>query len=154
LMSPNFDYPVWMNEGMAEYYGTARLDDQGHFNVGAQQDGRIVAMRQEKADGKFLKLQKVFTTEHRDFDASDYGYAWSFTPFLMTSPKYGAAYRGFFANLAENKDLHVKLSNAMGYNRAAIGQVELPEVIHALEKRLGKSLDDLEAEWLKYFDTA
>lgn len=154
LLSPTFRYPIWMNEGMAEFYGTAKLDEKGRFVVGGQQDGRIVGMRQERTDNKFRKLADVLVTPQGVFDAYDYGYAWSFTHFLMTSPKYGSAYRGFFAHLAENKDLEIKLENIYGYDRAAIGQVELEDVVDALEKRLGKSLAELESEWLKYFDQA
>jgi hypothetical protein len=154
LMSPTFRYPIWMNEGMAEFYGTAKLDERGRFVVGGQQDGRIVGMRQERTNGKFRKLTDVLVTEQGDFDAYDYGYAWSFTHYLMTSPKYGSAYRAFFANLSENKDLEIKLENIYGYDRAAIGQVQLDDVVDALERRLGKPLTELETEWLAYFDTA
>jgi TPR repeat protein len=111
-------------------------------------------MRKERTDNKFRKLHDVLLTEQGDFDAYDYGYAWSFTHFLMTSPKYGSAYRGFFANLVENKDLEIKLQNIYGYDRAAIGQVTLEDVLDALERRLGKPIDELEKEWLVYFDEA
>ena len=154
LLCPTFRYPIWMNEGMAEYYGTANIDEKGRFIVGGQQDGRIVGMRKERTDNKFRRLHDVLVTPQGEFDAFDYGYAWSFTHFLMTSPKYGSAYRGFFANLPENKDLEIKLENIYGYDRAAIGQVELEDVLDALERRLGKSIDELEKEWLVYFDQA
>jgi hypothetical protein len=140
-----------MNEGMAEYYGTAEIDEQGKFIVGGQQDGRIVLMRKEQKDGKFRRLRDVLTTEQGTFNAYDYAYAWSFVHFLMESEKYGKTFRGFFGNIANNRDVKVEKINAYGYDRAAIAMTDLDNIVEAFEKRMGKSLEELEAEWLEFF---
>ncbi len=153
LIDTRFGYPVWLNEGMAEYYGTAEIDEKKNFNVGGLQYGRIVSLNTDRDAGNFMKLRDVMLTEHANFRARHYAVAWSFVHFLMESPEYGKRFRGFFANLPENRDLpmrNVSYSNVKG----TIAEVELPDVITALEKRLGKSLEDLEGEWLAHIDQA
>ncbi|MHC5211589.1 MAG: DUF1570 domain-containing protein [Planctomycetota bacterium] len=151
MIEPTFRYPIWMNEGMAEYYGTADIDEKGNFIVGGQQDGRIVLMRKEQKDGNFRRLRDVLTTEQGQFNAYDYAYAWSFVHFLMQSDEYGKTFRGFFGNIANNRDVKVEKINAYGYDRAAIAMTDLDNVVEAFEKRMGKSLEELEEEWLEFF---
>jgi tetratricopeptide (TPR) repeat protein len=154
LISPDFRYPIWMNEGMAEYYGTAELTGDGDFVVGRQQDGRIAGMRREKERGQFRRLRDVLLTEQGDFDAYDYAYAWSLVHYLMQSPDYGKTFKGFFGNLPENRDLEITRRNIYGYDREAVGMVELRNVLEAFEKRIGKSIDEIEQEWLVHFEQA
>ena len=56
LIEPDFLYPIWLNEGMAEYYGTADVNEKGKFVVGAQQDGRLVTIFKDKAEGRLKRV--------------------------------------------------------------------------------------------------
>ncbi len=155
MMAPKVFYPSWMNEGMAEYYGSIEVDEQGGFHVGRQQDGRIVAMNFAEANGKGRQLRDVLLTEKQAFDALDYSYAWSFVHFLMQSPEYAKPFQGFFGNFATNRD--VKFTNqAFGgeYQGATMAIADLPSVVTALEKRLGKSLEQLDREWRAWMPQA
>ena len=154
LIKPDFRYPIWLNEGMAEYYGTAYVDEKGDFHVGGQQDGRIAGMRRERERDEFRHLRDVMLTEKPEFDAYDYAYSWSFVHYMMSSKEYAKTFKGFFGNLPNNRDLDITKTNIYGGDREAIAQVKLPDVLVALEKRLGKDIDELEAEWLEHFDQA
>lgn len=151
LIDTGFRYPIWLNEGMAEYYGTTTIDAQGAFHVGGLQYGRIVSLRTDKATGKFMRLREVLETEQDEFRARHYAVAWSFVHFMMQSAEYGKAFKSFFATLPKNRDLkteHKTYSNIKGSLREA----SLPETIRALEDRFGKTLEDLEAEWLAWIE--
>jgi hypothetical protein len=154
LINTRFRYPIWMNEGMAEYYGTARVDEKGRFIVGAQQDGRISAMRRERDRGEFRRIRDVMLTDQGAFDAYDYAYAWSFIHFLMESEQYARTFRAFFANLSNNRDVVVENIAYSDLDRATMAVPDLDSVVVAFEKRMGKSVEALEAEWLGHFDQA
>jgi hypothetical protein len=146
LIDTKFSYPTWLNEGMAEYYGTAEIDEKGKFQVGGLQYGRIVSLRTDELADKVIPLRDVLLMEHKGFRARHYAVAWSFVHYLMESPDYQQSFRSFFAKLSKNKYLEVE-------NRSysnVIGSVKIPtleSVMFALEKQLGKSVDELEAEW-------
>jgi hypothetical protein len=153
LIDTAFHYPIWLNEGMAEYYGTTQIDAKGKFHVGGLQYERIVSLRTDKAAGKFMSLREVLTTEQPEFRARHYAVAWSFVHFMMESPKYGKQFRTFFANLARNPDL--KIENKSYSNvKGALKETSLENVAVALEKRFGKSIEELEAEWLQHIEQA
>jgi len=153
LIDTQFRYPIWINEGMAEYYGTTQIDEKGKFHVGGLQYERIVSLRTDKAAGNVLGLREVLTTEQPEFRARHYAVAWSFVHFMMESPKYGKLFRGFFANLAKNQDLKIEVkiySNVKG----SLKEASLDNVALALEKRFGKTIEQLEAEWLQFTEQA
>ncbi|HTE04666.1 MAG TPA: DUF1570 domain-containing protein, partial [Planctomycetota bacterium] len=153
LIDTSFRYPIWLNEGMAEYYGSTQIDEKGKFHVGGLQYERIVSLRTDKTNGKFMKLREVLTAEQPQFRARHYAVAWSFVNFMMESPKYGKQFRGFFANLAKNPDLKIEIKTYSNL-KGSLKEAPLPNIIEALEKRFGKSLEQLEAEWLQYIDQA
>ncbi len=153
LIDTKFHYPIWLNEGMAEYYGTTQIDEKGKFHIGGLQYERIVSMRTDKATGNVLGLREVLTTEQPEFTARHYAVAWSFVHFMMESPKYGKQFRGFFANLSKNQDLHIE-NKVYGNVKGALKEASLDDVALAVEKRFGKSIEQLEAEWLQFTEQA
>ncbi|MCB9899239.1 MAG: hypothetical protein H6825_14635 [Planctomycetes bacterium] len=143
LIDPQFIYPTWMNEGTAEYFGTAKVGPKGEFVVGGLQYERIVSLRNDAAHGKEIPLRELLLAPQGSLTARHYAVAWSFVHFLM-STDYAKKYRLFFANLPENRD--VKCEN--GSSGAIVVRIpELPTVIAAFEKAMGKSLDELTVEW-------
>ncbi|MHC4846662.1 MAG: hypothetical protein ACYTCU_10950, partial [Planctomycetota bacterium] len=63
--------------------------------------------------------------------------------------EYGKSFKNFFAHLGKNKDLDIE-------NRSysnVIGAMKIPSlisVVESLEKRLGKSIEELEDEWREW----
>ncbi|MED5330306.1 MAG: hypothetical protein VX916_03355 [Planctomycetota bacterium] len=153
LIEPDFMYPIWLNEGMAEYYGTAYIDEKGDFIVGGQQDGRLVSITKHKKEGKLWSIPQVLLTERGTFNATHYAYAWSFCHFLMQSEKYSKGFRAFFGNLHNNRDIP-QSDVIYDYGRPTKKMVALSDVIPALEKRVGASIEELEAEWRHWIDQA
>ncbi|MGQ0553463.1 MAG: DUF1570 domain-containing protein [Planctomycetota bacterium] len=153
LIDTQFRYPIWLNEGMAEYYGTTHIDEKGKFHVGGLQFGRIVSLRTDKAAGEFMTLREVLTTEQPEFRARHYAVAWSFVHFLMQSPEYAKTFRNFFANLGNNRDLDIEIKSYSNV-KGSLKEVTLDNLLLAFEKRMGKSLETLEKEWLAYIEQA
>jgi hypothetical protein len=152
LIDTRFRYPTWLNEGMAEYYGTATIDAKGVFHVGGLQYGRIVSLRTDKANDKFLHLRDdILLIEQSEYQYKQYAYGWSFVHFMMQSPKYGKGFRSFFANLPKNQDLKCE-QVPFNEKREMLRLPKLDSVVDALEKRFGKSVEELEQEWVAYMD--
>lgn len=149
LIDTGYRYPIWMNEGMAEYYGSAVIDDEGNFELGALQYGRIVSLRNDEATGNVLSLREVLLQPQQGFTARHYAVAWSFVHFLMESPEYGKAFKTFFKTLSRNRDVETenKRVNNAGMTWAF---PNLETVITALERAMGRSLDELDEEWKEF----
>lgn len=155
LIDPNFKYPMWMNEGMAEYYGSAVVEENGDFIVGGLQYGRMATMRTDAEKGNEIPLMEVLTAEQGEYSARHYAYGWSFVHFLMESEQYRDTFRKFFAKLPENRDVDrenhsgATLIAGKEYN-IVITVPDTQSVIDVLEDELGKSIEELEAEWLEF----
>ncbi|MDG2150124.1 MAG: DUF1570 domain-containing protein [Planctomycetota bacterium] len=155
LIDPKYRYPMWMNEGMAEYYGSAKVDENGEFLVGGLQYGRMAAMRTDAEKGNQIPLMEVLTAEGSQYTARHYAYGWSFVHFLMQTEEYANTFQKFFAKLPKNRDVEVK-NNSGATNIAGkeysivVTEPDIYSVIESLEKQLGKSVDELEAEWLEF----
>ncbi len=151
LIDTSFDYPTWINEGMAEYYGTTEIDEKGRFHVGGLQYGRIVSLRTDKANDDFFRLRDIMLAEQSEYGYRHYAYGWSFVHFMMASPKYGKGFKSFFATLPKNGDL--KTENKSYSNiKGTVREPTLESVVTVLEKRFGASVEELEAEWLDYIE--
>ncbi|HEX5009932.1 MAG TPA: DUF1570 domain-containing protein [Planctomycetota bacterium] len=153
LIDTHFRYPTWLNEGLAEYYGTAEIDARGRFHAGDLQYGRIVSLRTDRANGTFLHLRPdVLLVGQEDYGYRQYAYGWSFVHFLMQSPRYAKPFRSFFVSLPKNQDVQCKQDLHLSAIKTAVRVPELTSVAAALEKRLGKSVEALEQEWLAWID--
>ena len=151
LIAPQFKYPMWMNEGMAEYYGSARVADNGDFIVGELQYGRIATLRTDLDKGDTIPLEEVLLAENRAYTGRHYAYGWSFVHFLMQSKEYSKAFRAFFAKLESNKDIE---KNNTSWGAVVLSLPDPMSVMRALEKRLGKSVEELEVEWMEFREQA
>lgn len=147
LIDLNFMYPMWMNEGMAEYYGTARIDEKGRFHVGELQYGRIVSLQHDERMGQTLTLEDVCLAEQREYGVRHYAAGWSFVHFLMESKDYEKRFKGFFRTLPDNRD--VKIEN-VPFQGATKAYPDYETVLVALEKKLGTSREELESEWMAW----
>ncbi len=154
LIDTSFDYPTWINEGMAEYYGTTEIDDKGKFHVGSLQYARIVSLRTDTANDQFLRLRDdIMLIEQDEYGYRHYAYGWSFVHFMMASPKYGKGFKSFFATLPKNGELETE-NKAYSNIKGTIREPTLDSVVLALEKRFGTTVEELETEWLDYIKQA
>jgi len=104
LMDERFQYPHWVNEAMAEYYGASVWDPATKtMKIGGVQQGRLAEVQNDMADGKFLSAQDLVTSMAGAYE--HYYWGWSFVHFLMESPKYKLKFMRFFSDLANGKDV-------------------------------------------------
>jgi hypothetical protein len=99
---PDARAPVWYMEGMAEFFGTHKLADDGTARFGVMPDdreafagqGRITSLADEIAAGRALSLFEVTHTRPNDFlKTSAYAWAWALCTFLDTHPHYRDRFR-------------------------------------------------------------
>lgn len=153
LIDTKFEYPRWMNEGMAEYFGTAEIDEKNKIKLGGLQYSRIASLRSDRTNDRVIPMRSVLMATPKEYGYRQYAYGWSFVHFLMESPKYGKTFKLFFKNIANNRDIDVtntSYSNVKG----ALATPDLASVASALEKELGKSVEELEAEMQQYAEQA
>uniref|UniRef100_A0A7C2JZB5 DUF1570 domain-containing protein n=1 Tax=Schlesneria paludicola TaxID=360056 RepID=A0A7C2JZB5_9PLAN len=94
---PDTQTPVWYLEGMAEHFGTHRIQADGRLSFGVMPTspdeaagwGRVTLIREAFADGHPRTLADVFALQPADFLMNDaYGWSWSACHFLATHPRY------------------------------------------------------------------
>jgi hypothetical protein len=89
-------FPMWLNEGLAEYHGGAAFRG-GTFREGTVQDERLLWLQDMIARDRFIPLAEL-TLGGRNprFGLDHYAQSWGFVHFLMHGRN--SAYRGGFKN--------------------------------------------------------
>ena len=89
--------PVWYMEGMAEYFGSHRLDAERRatFRVMPTSErefagfARIMTIREEVAQGKFLSIPVIRALKPAEFlSVHHYAWSWALCIFLDQTPRY------------------------------------------------------------------
>ncbi|MBA2303131.1 MAG: tetratricopeptide repeat protein [Acidobacteria bacterium] len=85
VISRNFrDVPLWLNEGLAEFYSTFEVNDQGHAIVGKAPSSRIDTLRSDRMPP--LRHLLSGATIPRNFRSSDtamfYAQSWLFVHYM------------------------------------------------------------------------
>src|SRR5438067_7157035 len=79
------ELPIWVNEGMAEYFGEAVFTGDG-FVSGVIPQERLERVREEIRGKQFASVKQMMLMKHaewnRDLQAKNYDQAWSMVPFL------------------------------------------------------------------------
>ena len=108
---PDVEAPVWYMEGMAEYFGTHRLANDGKVTfcvmptspeefAGA---GRITIIRTECSAGRKRTIDSILNLKPVEFLKTEhYAWAWSLTLFLDTHPRYRERFRQLRGYLQRN----------------------------------------------------
>lgn len=141
LMDEKFQYPHWLNESLAEYYGASKWDPEKRTMVlGGVQDGRLVEVRKDISENKVLTLREIVSSEAQDYE--HYYWGWSLVHFLLETPAYEKGFRKFFVDLATARDVERR---PVGNGFVGVGG---EECLRVFEKRLGvKDLEKLQSEW-------
>lgn len=99
------DLPVWVNEGLAEYFGLALYTGDG-FVTGLIPSGRLERLRGWISGGKVKSVAEMMTTSHALWNAElslvNYDQAWSLIHFLAHAEngRYQPAFNGFIRDIS------------------------------------------------------
>jgi len=78
-----FEPPLWIHEGLAEYFGTFDWDG-ARLRVGAINPGRLGLARQLLLSGRYIPLRNLVLWENQaTFDNAQYAEAWSLVHFFF-----------------------------------------------------------------------
>jgi hypothetical protein len=110
MVLPGKRPPVWYLEGMAEYFGTHRLNDDGTAEFGVMPDdpaefvgfGRVEMIRTAIDEGRVLTVAGVTELSDNEFVVSrtePYAWSWAFCKFLDAHPRYQDRFRALGAHL-------------------------------------------------------
>ncbi len=144
---PPFVFAPWIDEGMAEYYGSSEWDPvRKTMTSGQTQEGRLVNLI-DAIDGGEMQDLKGLMSEPR-IDAMQYAWAWSLNHMLMQSPKYKEKYRKYLAKLAKDPKLDRETwPGGSGEEK----WMKPAAAIDLFQKMLEiKNLDAFEQEWYAY----
>jgi hypothetical protein len=156
LIEPQAQPCIWINEGVADYFGSATVarNKKGKLEIqpGQLSLERILTVQQAIADGSSIPLEKLFTIPRDDYKAFEYAHGWSFVYFLNNAkPEYEKSFKKFFKDLytiAKGVDFQLEPT---GGKYGALKVVSAKEVRRLLLDRLGvKDVAKLEDEWKTY----
>jgi tetratricopeptide (TPR) repeat protein len=156
LIEPQAYPQIWVNEGVADYFGSATIaqDKKGKLVIepGQIQVDRILTVQQAIKDKKNLTLEDLFKLDRSNFTGFAYAHAWSFIYFLNNkSSEYEKGFKKFF------KDFYT-IPKTVAYeyeifpNQQGTAKIIAPEEVRRLllEKLGVKDVEALEKQWLEF----
>jgi len=157
LIDPQYVPQIWVNEGVADFFGSADITvdpKKAKISIapGRLQTDRVLTVQQAIIDGNDVKLEQLFTVSRDEFDAFEYSHAWSFVYFLNQSPKYKKGFDRFFKDLYTlAKGIKFEIVNYADFGGGTGKQVAPEEIRRLLLQCLGtKDVAGLEAEWKEF----
>jgi Flp pilus assembly protein TadD len=119
----NVSYPVWLNEGLAEFFST--IEPQGSkMAVGKVPVDRLLYLN---TGGRLLPLTRLLAIEHGDPEYSAtahvgtfYSESWALVHMLMTDARYRPNTHTFMEGVGNGDDARTVLPSAFGKPIAAI----------------------------------
>jgi hypothetical protein len=134
--------PVWYLEGMAEYFGTHQIDDDGRATFGVMPDrpegfvgfGRVEMVRDAIDDGQFRSVGGVVEMTVDEFSRSrsgPYAWSWAFSKFLDAHPRYQARFRALGQHLV-GQEFHRLMRESFAPDMPVLS-VEWELFAHSLE---------------------
>lgn len=135
-----FRFPMWLNEGMAEYFGGSRFDyEEGAYTFGHVLNDRLEVIQRAIKRGRHTPLETFIGSEGR---AGAYDQGWSLVLFLVQRDdgKYAGRF-GKFLSLMRDSRLAMRL-NERG-----------PEYLDYFKKlflKRGQTMQEFEEEWKQY----
>jgi hypothetical protein len=113
------DRPIWLNEGLAEYFGEALFTGDG-FVSGVIPDWRRKRLCDEIQNGKLLSTPTMMTLSNAEWNGkitiANYDQAWSMVQFLAHGDggKYQHAFSSMMGDLARGKQASIAWSDNFG----------------------------------------
>lgn len=151
-INPDFVAPTWINEGLAEYFGSSKVEKKKRgkgweITPGQMLDHRLLTMQDFIKEEKYVRLDELFGKQFGAYGYTDYAHGWTFVHFLMESPAYGKKFRKYF------RDLYTLKGKFKQYARGRGASVFIsPEEVgkHLLDYLKKKDLKELEDEWIAF----
>jgi len=119
-------FPLWLNEGLAEFFATLEPISNNLISVGRVPFDRFESL---KDAAELLPLTRLLTIDH---DAPEYNKSahagtfysgsWALVHMLMTEPAYRPKTAAFFASLDADNDASTAFQAAYGKTVAAVQQ--------------------------------
>jgi hypothetical protein len=106
------EIPSWYAEGMAELFGTHRIDEAGNHHFGVMPDrsenfrghGRLELIRSEIAQGRWKSLEDVERIDAKEFlQTPAYAWSWAACAFLDEHPRYATKFRELGRHTADGQ---------------------------------------------------
>ena len=111
-------------------------------------ENRVVSMNAWRAKDNDYHLEELMKVSRGAFHGLEYGWAWSFVRFCMSSKKYKTKFIKFYVGLA--RDSRVDRGDVSGYYYPS---VKPRDMIAYFKKVFGmRNLDKLNDEWHAYID--
>jgi hypothetical protein len=113
------ELPIWVNEGLAEYFGEAIFTGDG-FVTGVIPDWRLKRIQKSMRDGKFRPIHEMMQVSHRDWNdklaIENYDQAWAMVHFLAQAEdgKYQPALVNFMRDVAKSVAWQTAWDNQFG----------------------------------------
>jgi hypothetical protein len=146
LIDEKTNYPHWIGEAMAEYYGGADWDGKARtLKCGRVQEGRLADVRADMDGNKKVRLRELVGCDQKLYE--HYTWGWSFFHFMMSTPAYQAKWKKYVLDLAT--------SNAVKRQDAGFNFVEPSgdECLRHFCKLFGtENLDAMEKEWYAHIE--
>ena len=154
LIDPQYVSQIWVNEGVADFFGSADIVNdvkKGKITItpGRLQTDRVLTVQQAIKEKNDVKLKELFKLTRDQFEAFQYAHAWSFIYFLNQSPKYQKGFNKFFKDLYSlAKGVKFEVIPYASFSGGRGKQVPPEEIRRLLLLSLGlKDTEGLEAEW-------
>ena len=148
---PGFVYPLWIRDGLSEYFASTEADADGDLTFGKPVYGHCLVIMEAQEQDKLPPLIEAVMTEDNEQKYVHTSLRWAFVHFLLESPKYGKAFRGFYSSLPNNPDANIQQQQYGRGSRGSLNYTSDADCLAALEKRLGVKLGQLEQEMLESF---
>lgn len=155
LNTSNTHYPSWLQEGMAEFFGTARVDNDGNIQLGAppQSRGYNLANNYQLSVAEMLDSDR--TRLEQDAVADKYAKGWLLVHYLMLSGKRNGQLDTYLRELRQGKsslaaakiafgDLGKLDSELKAYNRGKFTVYKIPGDQFPIGPVSTRKMDDCE----------
>ncbi len=157
LIDPQYVSQIWVNEGVADFFGSAEIavdPKKAKITIapGRLQTDRVLTVQQAIAEGNDIKLEELFKITRDEFEAFQYAHAWSFVYFLNQTPKYKKGFDRFFKDLYTlAKGIEFEVVPYADFGGGTGKQVAPEEIRRVLLQSLGvKDSVTLEKEWKNF----
>jgi hypothetical protein len=151
LLRPDFIFPIWVNEGLAEYYGASVLDEKGHLECGALQEGRLAVLRYALSHDRYIQLERMVLTSQINFGTVHYAEAWCLVYFLIEHKLYRSRFFSFFSDLATGMGLDEVVVPTNSKDGRNISYIKPLDMLDLFKRKMGLPvLTELEREYLEF----
>jgi tetratricopeptide (TPR) repeat protein len=124
LRASGLQLPLWLSEGLAEFFSTLRISDRG-WNLGGDLPARSQSLRRNSwmPPSQLLTLPAESPVrENRDTAALFYAQSWKLTEMLVLSPEYGPRFQALLAALTSGIPSLQAMANVYAKPLDAIGR--------------------------------